>query len=129
MKNILLTLVVMTAFTATANAKCDAHMKTVFSCDSTPKKGDNQIVGQIADKIQICTLGKKTFIALEAEGEGPAPEQTIPSVRAGATVYPITGADAYFSIGTRPYPNKVKYAKLYMTFGEDTYSSTFTCKY
>ncbi|WP_374030102.1 hypothetical protein [Bdellovibrio bacteriovorus] len=127
MKTILLTTALLTGFASSAYAKCDADMKTVLSCKSTPQEGDHEFAGQIADTIEICTKGSKTFIAVEAEGSGPEPVLTKPSVRAGATVFPIEDL-AEFSVGSRPFPGKVKIGRLYVKLGSESVSSTFTCK-
>lgn len=130
MKKMILVISAMTAFVGAAQASakkeealCERGMKTVYTCLSTPKAGDHKVAGEMAERIDICTKGSTTYIALLGGGESVI-DETVPSVRVGATVYPI-GDMGNLSIGGRP--GKIS-ARFYMNMGaSEALSSTFTC--
>lgn len=110
-------------------AICPQGATELLNCKSTPKKGDSQVVSQIADEIGICQKGKKTQIAIVADGTGAIGNASVART-VGATVYTLADEqDSPFSfyVGSRPFPGGVKMARLSAQLGEEIASSTFTC--
>ena len=128
MKIFLSLMIALTSLSAFAT--CPQGTTELLSCKSTPKKGDSQVVSQIADEIGICQKGKKIQIAIVADGTGAIGNAAVMST-VGATVYTLADeqdSPFSFSVGSRPFPGGVRMAKLSAQLGEETVSSTFTCR-
>lgn len=127
MKHVLLSMMTLTVMTNAAYAACDSDMETTLRCQSTPQKGDTKVLEGIADKIDLCTKGRKTYISIE-NSNGSTVEEVKVSPRTGATVILIKDLDGSLAIGSRPYPHGVRMAKLLLNLGGLNASTTFTCK-
>ena len=126
---LVLTVLSILAIAGVSEAACDSGAQSVIKCISTPQAGDHEVAIAMVQKIDICKMGDKTFIALEADGSS-ASEPTSPTVRVGATTYPI-GDLGNLSIGTTPSPKGGRYAKFNMNMNNgsgDVLSATFACK-
>ena len=104
-------------------AECEVATLTVLSCKALKAPGDNKILAQMADKIEICMKGNDASLAFEINGKTTGISPVDVSHRTGTVVYTLKENDSIrFVVGARQ-----QRALLMAPLGDSQAHATFKC--
>lgn len=112
--------------------QCPENHKKVWSCLSSPQKGDSELVSDMFDSISICSSQEQTLVLFEKRGEAKALIAEV-SNRVGGTAYTGSADDVDFELsitgGIRPRKEYPARFTLRFTAIENTEaSSSYSCQ-
>lgn len=114
-----------------AGPTCPNGAETLYTCQSTPVQGDDEVASGIFNAITICKLGSEYLMSV-ADQYGPSDAAPVSvDLRAGGSKFYFVAEDTEFSLSvTTGTPQKTITARFMVALLKlkRFASSTYTCK-
>jgi hypothetical protein len=114
-----------------AEPTCPENTDTLYTCVSTPQKGDDEVASGIFEAITICQDGAK-YLMVAADQHGPSdPAEVSADVRMGGSKFYFVAEDTEFSLsvatGMAQKATTAKFMVKLVKMGRFA-ASTYSCK-